>query len=248
MYDYYLGGSHNFAIDREAAREVMAATPDAPLMAQANRAFLRRIVRHVIDAGVTQFLDLGSGIPTAGNVHEIAQAAAPDARVIYVDTDPEAVAHSREILAGNGRAVAVEADLREPAAILADPDVRTLLDFDAPIALLMVAVLHYVPDSDDPAGIIGRFRDALAPGSYLALSHATGTGRPAAEVAADEVAYRRTTRPLTLRDHPQVVRLFDGFDLIDPGVVWISRWRPDGDVAVAEPARSALIGGLGCKP
>jgi cyclopropane fatty-acyl-phospholipid synthase-like methyltransferase len=247
MYDYYLGGSHNFAIDREAARQVIAAVPDAPLMAQANRAFLRRLVRYLVAAGVRQFLDVGSGIPTVGNVHEIAQREAPDARVVYVDIDPVAVAHSRHMLAGNDLAAAIQADLRKPDDILGHPEVRRLLDFDEPVAVMIVAVLHYIPDSEDPPAIIARLRDTLAPGSYLALSQASGEGRTAEERAASEEVYRRVSYPLFTRGRADIVRMFEGFELSEPGVVWVSQWRPE----VAEdhdddPARTVFIGGLGC--
>src|SRR5262245_61809531 len=177
VYDYSLGGSHNFAADRAIAKALHAAVPDGPLIARANRAFLRRAVLYLIDAGMRQFLDIGSGIPTVGNVHQVAQRAAPDTRVVYVDIDPVAVAHSQAILTGNDRATAIQADARHPETILAHRRVRELLDFDQPVAVMLVAVLHLVRD-DDPAGIVAALTGAVVPGSYVAISHLTGESRP----------------------------------------------------------------------
>ncbi|MEW2381988.1 SAM-dependent methyltransferase [Micromonospora sp. NPDC047707] len=246
MYDYYLGGSHNFAVDRAAAQAMVAAVPEAPLMAQANRAFLRRAVQFLVDAGVRQFLDVGSGIPTVGNVHEIAQRAAPDARVVYVDVDPVAVAHSREILAGNDGATIVQEDLRHPQRIVDHPDVRRLLDFDQPIAVLVVAVLHFVSDDDRPAELLRTLRDALAPGSWLVLSQASADGRGDDERAEAEAVYRRTDNPLWIRSRSELTALFDGFELVDPGVVWVPQWRPESPESAEDAERSAFIGGVGC--
>ncbi|HEY8533073.1 MAG TPA: SAM-dependent methyltransferase [Micromonospora sp.] len=245
MYDYYLGGSHNFAADRAAAQAMIAAVPDAPLMAQANRAFLRRAVQFLVDAGIRQFLDIGSGIPTVGNVHEIAQRAAPESRVVYVDIDPIAVAHSRAILAGNDRATVVQADLRTPDRILEAPEVRALLDFTQPIAVLIVAVLHFIPDSDDPAGILATIRNALAPGSYLVLSQASYDGRSEEERRQAEEVYRRTDSPLYPRSRAELARFFDGFELVEPGLVWVPQWRPDSPDDAADAERAVFIGGVG---
>ncbi|MDQ7905833.1 SAM-dependent methyltransferase [Phytohabitans sp. ZYX-F-186] len=245
MYDYFLGGSHNFAVDREAAQAMIAAVPETPLIAQANRAFLRRTVRFLAEAGVRQFLDIGSGIPTVGNVHEIAQAAAPESTVVYVDVDPLAVGHSREILDGNERAVAVQADIRDPDRIIDHPEVRKLIDFGQPVALMIVAVLHFVRDEDRPAEIVARLRSALAPGSYLVLSQACGEGRTSTEWAEAYAIYQRTDHPLHNRGRAEITRLFDGFTLVEPGVVWVPEWRPDSPHAVEEAERSIYIGGVG---
>ncbi|SCL16317.1 S-adenosyl methyltransferase [Micromonospora nigra] len=245
MYDYYLGGSHNFAVDRAAAQAMMAAVPEAPLMAQANRAFLRRAVQFLVAAGVRQFLDIGSGIPTVGNVHEIAQRHAPDARVVYVDVDPVAVAHSREILAGDERTRIVQEDLRRPEHILAHPDVRGLLDFSQPVALLVVAVLHFVSDDDRPAELLRTLRGALAPGSFLVLSQASDDGRPADERADAEDVYRRTDNPLHIRGRAELTALFDGFDLVEPGVVWVPQWRPETPDSAEDAERAVFLGGVG---
>lgn len=178
IYDYYLGGSHNFEVDRQAARRAMEFLPGLPKIMQANRAFMRRAVRYAVAQGVTQFLDIGSGIPTFGNVHEIAQAASPEARVVYVDHDPVAVAHSRAVLAGDERTGIISADLRKPQDILAAPEVSQLLDLERPVALLLVAVLHFLEDSDDPYAAVSELRDVLAPGSLLVLTHASYEGIP----------------------------------------------------------------------
>lgn len=163
MYDFYLGGSHNFEVDREAARKAMEFLPGLPKIMQANRAFMRRAVRYAVDNGIDQFLDIGSGIPTFGNVHEVAQAANPGAKVAYVDHDPVAVAHSQAVLEGNDRAVIAAADLRRPKEILANPEITGLLDLDRPVALLLVAVLHFVEDADDPRAAVAELRESLAP-------------------------------------------------------------------------------------
>jgi hypothetical protein len=245
MYDYFLGGSHNFAVDREAAQAMIAAVPETPLLAQANRAFLRRSVRFLVEAGIRQFLDIGSGIPTVGNVHEIAQSMAPESTVAYVDIDPVAVGHSREILAGNDRAVAIQADIRDPDGILDHPDVLKLIDFGQPVALMIVAVLHFVRDEDRPTEIVSRLRSALAPGSYLVLSQASGEGRTSTEWHEASAVYQRTDRPLHNRGRDEITRLFDGFTLVEPGVVWVPQWRPDSPHGVEEPERAIYIGGVG---
>ncbi|MDM4720046.1 SAM-dependent methyltransferase [Micromonospora sp. WMMA1363] len=245
MYDYYLGGSHNFAVDRAAAQAMVTAVPEAPLMAQANRAFLRRAVQFLVDAGVRQFLDIGSGIPTVGNVHEIAQRHAPDSRVVYVDIDPVAVAHSQEILAGNDRTTVVQEDLRHPERILGHPEVRRLLDLDRPVAVLVVAVLHFVAADDRPGELLRTLRDAVAPGSWLVLSQASADGRDDDERAEAEAIYRRTDNPLWLRSRAELTALFDGFELVEPGVVWVPQWRPEFSENTEDAEQSGFIGGVG---
>lgn len=249
MYDYYLGGSNNFSVDRSLARRVVAAVPDTPLQAQANRAFLRRVVRYLVGAGVRQFLDIGSGIPTVGNVHEIAQSLAADCRVVYVDIDPVAVAHAQSLLVSNDRAAAIEGDLRRPDAILDHFLVRDVIDFGQPVALLMLAVLHFVPEEADPAGIIARFRGVMVPGSYLALSVLSSHYRVPEEAEAGEAAYRDANTPLTVRHIDDIERLLDGFDLVPPGVVALPRWRPDpAELAPDEEIRSVFVGAVGRLP
>ncbi|WP_329017955.1 SAM-dependent methyltransferase [Streptomyces sp. NBC_01601] len=228
MYDYYLGGSHNFEVDREAARKAMEFLPGLPRIMQANRAFLRRAVRFAAEQGIDQFLDIGSGIPTFGNVHEIAQTARPGARVVYVDHDPVAVAHSQAVLAGNADADVVAADLRKPQEILTSPEVARLIDLDRPVALLLVAVLHFLEDADDPHGAVAELRTALAPGSLLILTHASFEGIPLPEERAEGAVdvYRDIRNPLVMRSREEIARFFDGFELVEPGLVHPPQWRP----------------------
>jgi hypothetical protein len=248
VYDFYLGGFHNFAADREMGRQAVQMWPELPSIMQANRGFLRRAVEFLAGAGIRQFLDLGSGIPTVGNVHEVAQRAAPEARVVYVDNDPVAVEHSRLILAGDRQTAVVQADLRDPVSVLTDPAVRGLLDLDRPVAVLMVAVLHFVSDEADPGGLVAQFRDATAAGSYLALSHAS-PGEQAGRAADHRGLYQRTATPMTMRSREQVVRLFDGYELVEPGVVYLPEWRPDpDDPPVERPERFPGLAGVGRKP
>jgi hypothetical protein len=229
IYDFHLGGSHNLPADREAARQIAEVMPELPETLRVNRAFLRRAVRHLVHAGIRNFLDLGSGIPTVGNVHEIAQGVDPTARVVYVDNDPVAVAHSREILTGNDRAAIVRGDLRDPAAVLADPEVNRLLliELGEPLAILMSSVLHFVPDDAQAAALVAAYRDALAPGSYLALSHAGRMPESAERIGRAADTYSRTVAPMKLRSIEDITGMLDGFELVDPGVVYCTQWRPD---------------------
>jgi hypothetical protein len=253
IYDYLLGGKDNYPADREVAEQVVAIAPVARDVVEDNRAFLRRAVRFLArEAGIRQFIDLGSGLPTQGNVHEVAQAIAPDARVVYVDNDAMVVTHSRALLAGDNT-LAIQADLREPDVILGHPEVRELIDFDQPIALLLMAILHFIPDDENPLGIVARFRDALPTGSYLAISHGTRDipVRPdmSAEVMAEmgvkvERLYQLTTTSLVTRTRAQVERFLDGFELLDPGLVEIQLWRPD-DQGSTLPG--GFYGGVGRK-
>jgi len=254
MYDYYLGGIHNFPADQEAAKTVLEGAPLLRTIVRDNRAFLARAVRYLNSVGVHQFLDIGSGIPTEGNVHEIAQEATPDARVVYVDIDPEAVSESLELLAGNQYATAIRANVREPRTILDHPQVRKLFDFDQPIAVLLVAVLHFVEDTDEACDIVAALRSAVAPGSYLVVSHATVD-----ELVFDERlltktqdAYRRqTTTPLTPRKKSDVARLFAGLELVEPGLTWLNQWRPEPDMVDVfkdNPERSSFYVGMSRLP
>ncbi|HJP75065.1 MAG TPA: SAM-dependent methyltransferase [Pseudonocardiaceae bacterium] len=227
VYDVHLGGAHNFEVDREVAAELAKVMPELPALFRANRSFLRRAVRFLVDAGITQFLDLGSGIPTAGNVHEIAQAANPDCRVVYVDIDPVAVAHSRRILADNPRAEALGGDLRKPDEILAHPVVGEMLDFGRPVAVLLVAALNFVSDDAGPGEIIGRYLDRVPAGSYLGLSHPThGTVAPGESQAAAAL-YRRDVDNIFIRDREQIEGWLTSLDLVEPGLVYINAWRPE---------------------
>ncbi|HBF85181.1 MAG TPA: hypothetical protein DD420_36215 [Streptomyces sp.] len=247
MYDFYLGGSHNFEVDREAARKVMEFLPGLPKTMQANRAFMRRAVNFAVASGVTQFLDIGSGIPTFGNVHEVAQAADPEARVAYVDHDPVAVAHSQAVLEGNDRTVVAAADLRRPKEILEHPDIRALLDLDKPVALLLVAVLHFIEDTDEPYAAVAELREALAPGSLLVLTHASYEGIPRSqEEAGGAVGVYRTIRnPLIMRSRAETSRFFEGYEMVEPGLVSMPDWRPESPEARAQEDPYAFSGFAG---
>lgn len=247
-YDYLLGGAHNFAVDRQIVEEVLAAMPEAREIAMITRAFLRRTVLSMVSAGVRQFLDIGSGMPTIGNVHELAQEADPEARVVYVDVDPVAVAHSNLMLEGNDRVAAIQADIAEPDLILDHPRTRQMLDFTQPIGLVMIGVLPFVPDEKQPHQILARYRAALAPSSYLAITHFTADVRPTEVKAVVEITRKRKTDTYP-RSHEQVVRFFDGFELLAPGVVSAALWRPDSRTEFAScPARDQVLGGLGRRP
>ena len=228
MYDYYLGGSHNFAADRTLAEEYLKVLPDMPHIARAQRGFLHRAIRYAGQNGVDQFLDLGSGIPTVGNVHEIARAANPDARVVYVDSDPVAVAHSTALLADVEGTAVIHADLRNPAELLAGPKLTETLDLARPVAVLMIAVLHFVPDEDSPAAVVSAYRDATAPGSYLAITHATSDYQPELARRAEAV-YTRASHAIVYRTKQQILGLMPGYDLVEPGLADLIRWRPDPD-------------------
>jgi hypothetical protein len=225
MYDYYLGGGHNFAADREAAQQVIAAMPFTITGARTNRSWLRRTVRYLTGVGIRQFLDLGSGVPTVGNVHEIAQAAAPESRVVYVDVDGVAVVHAKHMLANNPLAASHCADLRDTERVLAEA--ATMLDLSQPVGLILAAVLHFVPDSDRPADIVAAYQDALGAGSYVALSHMSPTGRPADELKKFTTAYASTPNPVTLRTREEILPLFNGWQLVEPGLVTLPQWRPE---------------------
>jgi len=250
MYDYFLGGFHNVAIDRQAAEAVLRVFPEAPLALQANHAFLRRAMHFLTAQGIDQFLDIGSGIPTVGNVHEVAQRANPAARVVYVDVDPVAVEHSNAILAGNARAMAIEADARHPERLLQHPDIRRLLDFRRPIGVLIVALLHFLPDDTDADGLVRTVRDALAPGSYIAITHGTADAMPRDIAEQSERLYAGTTKPGRYRTRMAVERFFEGLTLVEPGVVYVPLWRPEGsdDIFVCAPERSINFAGVGYKP
>jgi hypothetical protein len=248
IYDYLLGGFHNFEVDRAAARHAMTVIPDIVTQAQANRAFLHRSVRYLVGAGVRQFLDLGSGIPTLGNVHEIAQAVDPDARVVYVDIDAIAVEHSRQLLATVPGTAVLRQDMRKPEAILADPALRAVFDLSQPVAVILIAVLPAVPDADDPFGIVTRYRDALARGSYLVIAHGSNEGRDEQEAERLVAISRQTPTPITLRSKAQVAAFFDGFDLVEPGLTFAPSWRPETPQDAGEhPDRSGNIAGVGRK-
>jgi hypothetical protein len=229
MYNAYLGGRDNYPVDREAVRQILRDFPEARAIALANRAFLQRAVRFLAgQAGIRQFIDIGTGIPSAGNVHKVAGEVAPDARVVYVDNDPIVNVHANALLTGSGTTAIVLADLRDPGAIMAHSRVRDLIDFSQPVAVLLIAILHFITDEDDPAGIVATLQDALPAGSFIALSHATGDFHPPDTVGQAVAVYKNATAPFVPRGFDQVAAFFKGFELAGPGLVQAPLWRPEG--------------------
>ncbi|TML27047.1 MAG: hypothetical protein E6G35_10070 [Actinobacteria bacterium] len=244
VYDYFLGGAHNFEVDRQLAEQIAGLTPNLAETMRANRSFLRRAVRFLVDQGIDQFLDIGSGIPTVGNVHEVAQAAQPRARVVYVDVDPVAVAQSRAILGDDERTGVLQADLREPDEIVAQAVKLGLVDLDRPLAILLAGVLHFIPDTDDPAGIVARLRSLQVPGGFLLISHATQDGQPPEVLAAQRLS-SRTDTTINLRTHAEIAGFFGDLTLVEPGLVYLSRWRPEDPAGEDEhPERVGAYGGV----
>jgi len=216
LYDFYLGGRHNFPSDRAAAKRIITALPDLPDAAWANRSFHQRAARWLAEQGIRQFIDIGSGLPTVGNTHEIVQAVAPDARVVYVDNDPMVALFSADLLKDTQSATVVTADLRDPAAVLGDPELRALIKDGEPTGLLMTAVMHFVAPSSDPWGLVDRYMAALAPGSYLALSHVTADRLPPRGVEEGIDVYSRATENIYVRPRGEVQRFFDHLDMVPP--------------------------------
>ncbi|GAB3085074.1 SAM-dependent methyltransferase [Micromonospora schwarzwaldensis] len=252
-YNYWLGGKDNFQADRESGDAMAAAFPTIRLSALENRRFLRRAVRYLAaEAGIRQFLDIGTGIPTADNTHEVAQAVDPSARVVYVDNDPIVLAHARALLTSSpeGATAYLDADLRDPEKILAHPELRRTLDLSEPVALMLVAVLHFVPDADDPYATVARLLDALPAGSYLAASHATHDHLPAQ--LADEAKAAARGGPhgtINLRGRDEFVRFFDGLEPVEPGVCSVAEWRADDDPELRPSAADvSMYGGVARKP
>jgi hypothetical protein len=250
MYDHFLGGKNHFAADREMAEKVLASTPMARTSARENRAFLGRAVRFLAaEAGIRQFLDIGTGLPTANNVHEVAQAAAPASRVVYADNDPMVLAHARALLTSSpeGRTAYIQADLRDPGSILASPVLREVLDLGQPVALMLIAVLHFIPDEDEPGKVIAALMDALPSGSYLAASHTTAE-HDRERWASLEEAYRSGGIRGQLPDSGEFARLaFTGLQLVPPGVTLVSEWRSEGDGPPPTPAEVSIYGGVARK-
>jgi hypothetical protein len=274
VYDWWLGGKDNFAVDRELGQRIVDLVPTTGASCRANRAFLHRAARMIARAGVHQFLDLGAGLPTMDNTHAVVQRVDPANRVVYVDYDPLVLAHARALLAGYGPTYVAQADIRDPDAIVTHPEVTAVIDFTAPVCVLAVAVLHFITDTEDPNAIVNRLRQAMAPGSYLVLSHITSDGarhrtadtssegapegasdgadddgRDAGEVLA--LMRKYMADPPTPRIYDEVQRFFDGFDLLDPGVVPVDQWRPD-DETPAQTLSSGdefwMYAGVGHKP
>jgi hypothetical protein len=248
MYDYYLGGKDNFPVDRETAEKALATFPNGRTAARQNRAFMIRATRYLAaEAGLRQFLDVGTGIPTSPNLHEVAQSVAADARVVYTDNDPLVLAHARALLIGTreGRTAYLNADVRDPEGILASAELRDSLDLTQPVALMMISVLPFIDDTDDPQGLIRRLFDPLPAGSYLALTHVTADHDPG--FAAAEEVYRANGVTLRLRTRAEVGRFFDGLELVEPGVQLIHRWRPDGTADTLTDAEVSCYGAVARK-
>jgi hypothetical protein len=250
MYDYLLGGYHNFASDRTAADAATALYPDFPRVMQANRAFLRRGVAFLVAQGIDQFLDLGSGIPTAGNVHEVVQDLNPAARVVYVDRDPVAVIQSKTLLRDNPAVTVIQADVGQPEAVLGHPDVTRLLDLHKPLAVLLVALLHFVTDDTEAHRLTRALRDVMAPGSYLVVSHATEDGVAPETVRQLTDLYTRSSTATKGRSADEIATFFTGLDMVEPGLVYTPLWRPEGpdDLFLDHPERAIAYAGVGRKP
>jgi hypothetical protein len=248
MYDYALGGKDNYAVDRAVIEKLFAMSPENRYVPRANRLFLDRAVRFVAGQGIDQFLDLGAGFPTLGNVHEVAHEVNPDARVVYVDDDPVVVNHSKVLLAtDDSTTAAIRSDLRAAGKIFADPDVRRLLDFSRPVAVLFVSVLHGIPDKEDPWGIVRTFASRMVPGSYVILSHLTRDGHPADLVSQKESAFAESDTPFVYRSRADIVRFFDGFELTEPGLTEVTRWSGDDVPETIHAAGQWWLGGVGRK-
>ncbi|MGH3241111.1 MAG: SAM-dependent methyltransferase [Spirillospora sp.] len=229
-YNYWLGGKDNFAVDRESAEVVASAFPTVALSARENRAFLKRVVTYLAgEVGIQQFLDIGTGLPSAGNVHEVAQAIEPTSRIVYVDNDPVVLVHARALLTSEpeGRTAYIQADLREPDKILVNPDLESTLDMSRPVALMVVATMHFVTDDHDPYGIVRRLVAALPPGSHLVMTHATDDYLTPEQLAESVEANERSGVPFRLRSRDEFTRFFDGLELLPPGVTSVLEWRPE---------------------
>ena len=251
VYDYYLNGKDHFAADRETALKAMESWGAVRTAVRENRAFLGRAVRYLVgEAGIRQFLDIGTGLPSANNVHEVAQSMAPEARIVYVDNDPIVLTHARVLLSSSpeGRTAYIDADLRDPAQILASPEVKQTLDLTQPVALMLVAILHFLVDADEPGQLVATLLDALPAGSYLVASHVTPEHDPEG-VGGLERAYRQGSIPAQARTAADFEALaFGGLELVDPGVTLVSEWRPEGSGPRPPASDVNWYGGIGRKP
>ncbi|NUS07426.1 MAG: SAM-dependent methyltransferase [Nonomuraea sp.] len=253
IYDYFLGGKDNFASDRETAEKIIALGEaegfDVRLIIAANRSFLGRVVRELAQAGVRQFLDIGAGLPTAENVHQIVQEIAPAARVVYVDNDPIVLVHARALLANDKQTIVVEGDLREPRRILDDPAVRAHLDFRQPVAILVLALLHFFADDDEVARMIATLREALPSGGHLAISHGYSPHAPQDKMEESRTIYNKTSAGDIVHRRPEVIaRFMEGFELLEPGIVPVELWRPRDDQDAGDPDHSGYLGAVGRVP
>ena len=248
MYNYALGGKDNFASDREAVQNLFRLAPENAYVPKANRQFLGTAVRFAAEQGIAQFLDLGAGLPSQGSTHEVARLVQPDARVVYVDSDPVVLAHARALLVGNDSGLAViDEDIRDTGRILDHPQTRRLIDFSQPAAVLFVAVLHGIPDADDPAGIVANYVQRLAPGSFVILSHLTREGHPADIVAKKEEVFAKSPTPMKYRSRDEILRFFGGLDLVEPGLTTVTRWREEPSDVQFDAAGSWTLAGVGRK-
>jgi SAM-dependent methyltransferase len=231
VYDYFLGGKDNFPADREAAARILKGNPGMRDTCREQREYLRRAVRFLTEAGIRQFVDIGTGLPTQENTHEVAQKIAPDARVAYIDNDPIVLAHARVLMAGedHGRTVFIHADARQPEKLLAEPALTDVIDFSRPVAVLLIGILHFMEDGDDPAGLIRTLLDVVPEGSYLAISHGTPDYAPEMGDAV-QAAYQASSMPCRVRTAAEVLALLEGVELLEPGLVLLAEWRPDGAV------------------
>ncbi|GLW12951.1 hypothetical protein Misp01_80790 [Microtetraspora sp. NBRC 13810] len=246
--DYLLGGKDNFAADREAAEKLLAIAPEVRDIAREGQEFRRRVVRHLVGEGVTQFVTMGPGLPNRSNVHEIAQSLAPESRVVYVESDTIVLSHARALLATDPRTKVVEGGVMRPAELLADPAVRGLIDLDRPFAVMLLGVLQYIPDEDGPDKAVAHLRDALPEGGHLVISHVAFDARPElAQPIADLYRAILNRGGDATRTRPQIQQFFDGLEMVEPGLVYVRDWRPD--VPPHERAEKTwMVGGVACKP
>jgi trans-aconitate methyltransferase len=250
-YDYFLGGSHNFKVDRQFAEQVRQLVPWVPNVTRLNRSFLWRVVGFMLDEGIRQFLDLGSGIPTVGNVHEIARQRVPQARVVYVDFEPVAYQHAQALLAHNPHATIIQADIRDPETVLEHPETQALLDFSQPLGLLMVGVLLFIDPDDHPADLVAAYRQRLAPGSLLAISHLADEHAPPEQrqqVATAVAAYKEANEHVYVRTRGEITTWFEGMELVEPGVAFLPDWRPENANEADDVARLLGYGAVARQP
>jgi hypothetical protein len=235
IYDYLLGGKDNYPADREVARSLIAKLPNVRIAVQWNRAYLQRVIRYLVgEAKICQLIDIGAGLPTAGNTHELAHEVNPESRVVYVDHDPVVLAHCRDMLQGLPNVAIIEHEFSQPDKILADADLPGLIDFSQPVGIMLLSILHFIPDSDDPAGVIARLLASFPSGSHVAISHGTPDAVPA--VNDVERDFDKATEQARVRTRAEVLRLVDGLDIVPPGLVWLPEWRPDPGTPMPENA------------
>lgn len=248
VYDYLLGGKDHYAVDRQAAHAFMEVLPEPPQVARSNRALVRRGVRYLVgEAGIRQFIDIGSGLPTAGNVHEIAHEVDPDARVVYVDNDPVVLAHGRALLADNKTTTVIRADIRDPSSIFDDPTTRAFIDATEPFAVLAAGVLHFVSDEEDPEGLVATIKSRIPSEGYLLVTNFLDSGDPRAR-ELERIFLESGLGTGRFRTWDEQARYFEGLEIVEPGLVFADDWRPDDLTPRNSPVRTLLVGGVGRKP